>query len=218
MIIKFIKQHAVMICLFLVFLVLALLGDTAREFFRYDPKQMESHHQWWRLITANLVHTNWTHWALNSLGLVLVWYIFNLQLKPLAWAGFLLVLAPAHLLVLYWFVPTLGWYVGFSGVLHGWLAAAAIFDVRGHYWVGLLLLLGLIIKVFWEQYYGSATGLSDLIEAKVATEAHFSGVMVGILMGLLWPDKWLVNVRHRDLPFHSLIKKKELKKSGGEPL
>ncbi len=199
---KFLQQHALVIILLSVFLVLAIYGDSARELLRYDIKQMESNGQWWRLLTANLVHTNWIHWGLNSLGLVLVWGIFHQQLRSLAWLGLLLILAPAHLAVLYWFVPTMGWYVGFSGVLHGWLAASAIFDLRGHYWVGWLLLLGLIIKVIWEQFYGSATGLSELIEAKVATEAHLSGVICGTLIGLLWPDRWMVNVKYRDMPFH----------------
>lgn len=192
------KKHAVVTTLFILIAILAAFEDSARELFRYDVGKMELQHQWWRLLTANLVHTNWIHWALNSLGLVLVWWIFHLQLKPLAWAILLLLLAPSHLYLLYWFVPTMGWYVGFSGVLHGWLAAAAIFDLRGHFWVGWLLLGGLIAKVAWEQYYGSATGLSQLIEAKVATEAHLAGVICGTLLGLLWPDKWIVSIKHRD--------------------
>ncbi len=202
MILNFFKQHIFIISLFLLIAILAVFEDSAREIFRYDVREMEQHHQWWRLLTANLVHTNWIHWALNAVGLVLVWGIFHQQLRALAWFGFFLILAPAHLLLLYWFVPSMGWYVGFSGVLHGWLAAAAIFDLRGHYWVGWLLLIGLIVKVFWEQMYGSTTGLSNLIEAKVATEAHLSGVVIGTLIGLLWPDKWMVNVKHRDMPFH----------------
>jgi len=180
------KKHSPVIILLLITAILAYFGDSARELLRYDV-EMQNNGEWWRLWTANLVHTNVYHWLLNSTGLVLIWWIFHQQLKPLSWTLLIFILAPAHLALLYWLAPELRWYVGLSGLLHGLLAAAAIFDARGHYWVGYLLLAGIIAKVSWEMMYGASIQVSHLIEARVATEAHLAGVIVGILLGLLWP-------------------------------
>jgi len=192
-------QNSPLWVLLLVTGVLAYLGDPARELFRYHV-EMQNNGEWWRLWTANLVHTNVFHWLLNSTGLILIWWIFHGQLKPLSWSLLLFILAPAHLALLYWLAPELRWYVGLSGLLHGWLATAAIFDVRGDFWVGYLLLAGLIAKVSWEMIYGASAQVTELIHAHVATEAHLAGVIVGILLGLLWPN---VKCMHCDGSEHS---------------
>ncbi len=186
----FLKENALVIFLLLLMTALAFWGEPARDLFRYDVNQIDAG-QWWRFLSANLVHTNWFHWGLNAVGIVLIWWIFRLQLTQSKWLIFFVILAPTHLMLLYWFAPELKWYVGFSGVLHGWLAAAAIFDIRCKYWVGYLLFFGLWGKVIWEYFYGSATGVEQLINAHVATEAHFSGVIMGTFIGLLWPTFWI---------------------------
>jgi len=187
---KILKENTLLIILFLSISIIALIGEPAKIVLRYDVNQIDAG-QWWRLFTANLVHTNMIHWLLNSVGLVLIWRIFYLQLSQIKWLIFFLILAPTHLLLLYWFAPELKWYVGLSGVLHGWLAASAIFDIRCKYWVGLILFIGLWAKVLWEFIYGSATGVATLIHAHVATEAHLSGVLMGTLIALLWPTSWI---------------------------
>ena len=180
------KQHSPVIVLFIITGILAYFGEEARIMFRFDVDQQEAG-QWWRLLTANLVHTNLNHWLLNSAGLLMIWWIFQGQLKPQSWTLLLIIMAPLHLALLYWLAPDLKWYVGLSGLLHAWLAAAAVFDTRGHYWVGYFLLAGLIGKVTWEFFYGASAQVSEFIEASIATEAHLAGIIVGIIFGLLWP-------------------------------
>ncbi len=195
--INFLKQHYPVIIIFSITTIFAFFGNEARQLFQFDIVLQESG-QWWRLITANLVHTNLYHWLLNSSGLLLIWWIFHGQLKPLSWLLLLLILAPAHLALLYWIAPDLKIYVGLSGLLHGWLAAAAIFDARGHFWVGYILIIGLIGKVAWEFFYGASAQVSQLIEARVATEAHLSGLIIGIILGLLWPGVICVHCKNQD--------------------
>jgi rhomboid family GlyGly-CTERM serine protease len=163
-------------------------GDTLRPALRYDVDAIAAG-EIWRLWTANLMHTNAAHWGLNMAGLAVIWTVFRGQMMPRwSWGIFWLVLAPAHLLLLYWFAPSLRWYVGMSGLLHGWLAAAAILDIRARYWVGYLLLGGLAAKLGWEQLYGAPEQVSALIQAQVATQAHLAGAFVGAAVGLLWPS------------------------------
>ncbi len=198
---SFLKEHGLVIVLLVLMTLLVFLGDAARELLRYDVPLIQSG-QWWRFFTANLVHTNAIHWTLNAVGVILIWWIFHLQLTPSRWLLFFLIIAPTHLLLLYWFAPDLKWYVGFSGIMHGWLAAAAIFDIRSRYWVGYLLFIGLWGKVIWEFLYGSSTGVEQLIGASVATDAHLSGVIMGTLIALLWPTSWIRLEKIQSLHFH----------------
>ena len=55
-----------------VLLLPELGGDAGRALLRYDRAALAAG-QWWRLLTAHVVHLGLEHAALNSLGLVLMW-------------------------------------------------------------------------------------------------------------------------------------------------
>src|ERR1700746_1774855 len=59
-------------------------GDAGRELLRYDRAALAAG-QWWRLLTAHLVHLDFDHAALNSLGLVLMWALSARDYRPLHW-------------------------------------------------------------------------------------------------------------------------------------
>ena len=46
-------------------------GDLAATALRYEREALR-HGQWWRLLTAHLVHLGWAHLAMNALALVLL--------------------------------------------------------------------------------------------------------------------------------------------------
>ena len=50
---------------------------------------------------------------------------------------------------------------------------------------GWLLLIGLAIKVGYEQIDGSSEQVANLIDAKVAVDAHLFGALTGIAIFLL---------------------------------
>ena len=83
---------------------------------RYDRAGLEAG-QWWRLLTAHLVHLDLEHAALNALGLVMMWALFA---RDYHWRQWLVILATATLMIDagLWFRDTgVAWYVGSSGVL-----------------------------------------------------------------------------------------------------
>lgn len=141
--------------------------------------------QWWRLITGNLLHTNHWHLLMNLAGLWIVLFLhhFHYQLKGVSLLFLLLCLLEG--LGLYLGYPQLLGYVGLSGMLHGLFAYGALMDIQHKLKSGYLLLLGVILKVTHEQFYGASEDVTVMIGARVATEAHLVGMICGIICAVM---------------------------------
>ncbi|NOY62609.1 MAG: rhombosortase [Gammaproteobacteria bacterium] len=141
--------------------------------------------EWWRLLSANLVHLGWPHLAMNLAGLVMIWLLFHRFLSNIAWLVTLIVSSLGVSLGLLWFSPETQWYVGLSGTLHGMFFAGAIAAVIHGYRLELILLLLLCAKLVWEQLYGALPGSADMAGGNVVVDSHLYGAISGILPGLL---------------------------------
>ncbi len=164
---------------------LGLFGDIAQQALRYDRAAILDG-QWWRLLSAHLVHLGGSHLLMNLAGLWLIWLLVGPALSPRSWLILLFTDALITGLALLIFNPHLGWYVGLSGVLHGLLVAGAIADIRrGHR--GTWLLLGAVVfKLGWEQLAGPLPGSEASAGGTVIVDAHLYGALGGLL-GLLLP-------------------------------
>ena len=142
--------------------------------------------QWWRLITGNLLHTNHWHLLMNLAGLWVVLFLhhFHYQLRGLTVLFILLCLFEG--IGLYLGYPQLLGYVGLSGMLHGLFTFGAVQDIRRKMRSGYLLLIGVIVKVGHEQFYGASDDVTAMIGARVATEAHLVGLICGLVCALLF--------------------------------
>ncbi|WP_252736115.1 rhombosortase [Aestuariibacter sp. A3R04] len=140
----------------------------------------------WRLLSANLVHTNGYHLLLNITALFLLTLLHGAHyhirrfIKLFVWCAILTSLC------IYCFSPHLIWYAGLSGALHGVFVWGACMDIRAGYKSGWLLLAGVTMKIFYEQRYGSAEDIEALINAAVAIDAHLYGGMAGLMFFLLF--------------------------------
>ncbi len=165
-----------------VMLVLQLGGEPVRVALRYEREGL-AHYQLWRLVTGHLVHLGWRHALLNGIGLALLWVLFARDYSPRRWCwilGFAALSIDAGL----WFLrPTIDWYVGASGVLHGALAAGALAMYRRAEWQGAVLFLGLAIKLVYEHQSGQSLLEQDL---PLVPDAHVLGALGG-LIGACWP-------------------------------
>ena len=82
------------------------------------------------------------------------------------------------------FITDIDYYSGLSGVIHGLFAWGAIRDILSNRRSGYWLLIGIIAKVCWEQVFGASESTVQLIDARVAIEAHLSGLLSGIAFAL----------------------------------
>lgn len=140
--------------------------------------------EYWRFLTAPLVHSSWLHLALNVIGLAALQQLFGRELRLLNWIWAYLVIAGLSGLCLLAFEGR-GTWVGLSGLLHGLFAFAACLALRREplLAVGALGVVGL--KVLVEQLRGPSRLLESWLGTAVAVDAHVYGYVAGALLGVL---------------------------------
>jgi rhomboid family GlyGly-CTERM serine protease len=157
-------------------------GDSGRLLLRYDRIGLAAG-QWWRLLTAHVVHLDFEHALLNSLGLILMWALFARDFRPRQW---LLILAGAIAAIdagLWLRDSTVLWYVGSSGALHGVMGAGTLAHVRRRDLDAWLLGPFLLIKLTYEQLSGALPFVSA--PGGVVVDAHLYGALGGLAVALL---------------------------------
>jgi rhomboid family GlyGly-CTERM serine protease len=159
----------------LLLLLPTLSGEAGRALLRYERAALAGG-QWWRLLSAHVVHLDPRHALLNALGLVLVWALFARDYSPKAWLAIALGAIAAIDAGLWLRDSTVQWYVGSSGVLHGLMAAGALAHVRTGERDGWLLAALLAAKLLYEQGVGA---LPFSGSDPVVVDAHLYGVLGG---------------------------------------
>ncbi len=149
--------------------------------------------QWWRVVTAMWVHLDVWHWladAMAAAGLILL-LARVLRLRAIVGAlvacGVLVQIALLN-------QPAVQWYGGLSGALHG-LAAwgglrllrppAGAEDDRLSRWIGVLLCVGVLVKVWFEQSWLSPIAYDPRWGFGVVRIAHAFGAASGLLIWVL---------------------------------
>lgn len=160
-----------------VLLLPVLAGDAGRAALRYDRAALAAG-QWWRLLTAHVVHLDFNHAALNSLGLVLMWALFARDYRPRQWLAIVLGSMAAIDAGLWLCDSTIAWYVGSSGALHGLMAAGTLAHVRRRDLDGWILAVFIVGKIAYEQSAG-ALPFSDSHGGGVVVDAHLFGAIGG---------------------------------------
>lgn len=170
--------------LLLLTILLFVLPDTQQQLFVYQREQLAAG-QLWRLFSGHLLHSNFYHLLLNSAGLLVIMLLHASYQRQLALLWQLLFSGVLISGLLYWQQPEIDRYVGLSGVLHGLLFFGALMDIKTAKTGGVLLTLGILAKIGYEQYQGPDAELGELIAATVAIDAHFYGVISGALLFVL---------------------------------
>lgn len=137
--------------------------------------------QWWRILTGNFSHTNYSHLLMNLASLWIISYLFQPTRKQLISALILISLVTGLALLL----SSIQVYVGLSGTLHGLFGLFALREALNGRKSSWLLVLGLVAKIAWEQLVGPSSTTGELINARVAIEAHLAGTLTGGSMAII---------------------------------
>lgn len=165
-------------------ILIMMTGDLGKEALRYDRVWI-GQGEAWRLISGHFAHLGWSHLALNSAGLLLVWFLIGGAYTLRTWLLIVAVIL-ATMDIGFWFLnPELYWYVGMSGLLHGLLAAGIVTRLRNIDAETAILLLLLIAKIAWEQFSGPVPGSESTSGGPVVVDAHLYGALGGVLGALL---------------------------------
>lgn len=175
------KQHSLLVVTITLLAMLAyLFNDEVAPLFVYQH-QLISQGELWRGFTGHFFHTNAIHLLLNLTALVLLWALhgnfYTLKNYSLLFITSALICSAG----LFYFSPDVQQYVGLSGVLHGIFIFGAIMDIRHKDKTGYLLLIGVLLKITHEQFYGASEQVTTLIDATVAIDAHLWGAVGGLL-------------------------------------
>lgn len=173
--------------LFVVLVSIGFFGDTARSALRYERAAILAG-EYWRLISGHFVHGTSQHLILNVAGLALIAALFPRDYTLREWLWVLMLSVAAIDIGFVFYEPQLQWYVGFSGVLHGALAAGALAWWRSETSTQALALSTILVgKLVWEQWQG-ALPLSG--ELPVVVDAHLYGALGGALAAsTLWATR-----------------------------
>jgi rhomboid family GlyGly-CTERM serine protease len=153
--------------------------------FPYDRAAIVAGGQYWRLLTAHLVHHDFSHLAWNLAGLALVAWLFA---REFTLRGWLVIFGSSTLAVDLGFLvfePQLQWYVGFSGVLHGLMAAGLCAWLWRSPDALTALVAGLFaLKLGWEHFRGALPFTAATLAVPVIHEAHTYGALGGAAAAL----------------------------------
>ena len=80
------------------------------------------------------------------------------------------------------FSTDVAWYVGLSGVIHGLCVIGAISNFRRNSWIAILLIIGISIKLLWEQFFADSHAMETAIGGEIIYDAHLYGATTGALI------------------------------------
>ena len=149
------KNHTVVNLLIIPILCLGLmlLPMEIRSGLYLDISKLHSG-EYWRIVSGHFIHISWTHYAMNISGLVLLSFIYPTFFSHYRWILCVLLIAILISFALVLFSDDLKWYVGFSGVLSGLFAAAAIENFQTNRVMNTAILVLLTVYIAFQVYSG----------------------------------------------------------------
>jgi rhomboid family GlyGly-CTERM serine protease len=160
--------------------VLALGGDQMRELARYDRAALGVG-EYWRLVSGHLVHLGWGHLWPNLAALIVIALLLEGTFRSIDWVVIGLASAAAIDVGLLTVDTEVEWYVGLSGVLHGFVAGGALGLVLQRQALGAVLGIGVAAKLAFEQTFGPVPFTAASVGGPVIVSAHLFGAAGGLL-------------------------------------
>ncbi len=161
-----------------------VFGEPLRDQLRYDRSAIAAG-EVYRLLTGHFVHLGLSHTLLNAFGLGLVWLLVGGAFSVIGWIATLGIVIGVIDLGFWYLMPSLDWYVGLSGVLHGLLVAGLVGSLRVRRWESLILGAVIAAKLVFEFVVGPVPGSAEAAGGAVIVEAHLYGAAGGLLGGAL---------------------------------
>lgn len=148
------------------------------DFLAYH-RELISQGQYWRILTGHLTHSNLNHLMLNTAGIWLIWALYGEYIKAKE-LGIIVGLSALYISGgLYIFSPNSQIYYGLSGVLHSLMIVCALKDISLKRKTGYLIIIGVALKIAYEQFIGADPAIATLINARVSVESHLFGAIAG---------------------------------------
>jgi rhomboid family GlyGly-CTERM serine protease len=161
-------------------IIVAILGDAGRAWLSYDRQEIAAG-EFWRLLSGHFVHLGATHLIWDAAGFLLIWYLVGQSFSRIQWI-FVLLVTILGIDLGFWFLePSLSWYVGLSGLVHGLLAAGIVGSLKFGRIDMWILGAALIAKLIYEALVGPLPGSEESSGGAVIVIAHVYGAIAGAI-------------------------------------
>ncbi|MCP4413240.1 MAG: rhombosortase [Gammaproteobacteria bacterium] len=167
-----------------IIIVLWLMGESASNMLTYHRSAIADG-QIWRLFTGHLIHSNLWHLLLNLASLIMIGWLFSQHLSYKIWMILFTLSALMISFAYYFTAPQFEYYVGLSAILYAVIIIGALQDIKHQPTIAGLILLVVTGRVIWQQLYGTADELEQLIDQRVAIESHLFGIITGYVLGMI---------------------------------
>lgn len=138
--------------------------------------------EFWRLLTANLVHFGWMHTLMNAAALLLCALAFFTEYSLKKFSLLLLWCCAGVGIGIYLFNPEYSPYAGLSGAIHGLIVTGLLITRAYPIWIRVVALGLVLAKLVQENSAGyEATDLQALLPVAVAVESHLYGAIAGLV-------------------------------------
>ena len=159
-------------------IIVAILGDAGRIWLSYDRPEIAAG-ELWRLLSGHFVHLGISHLIWDAAGFLLIWYLVGQSFGRMQWV-FVLLVTIVGIDLGFWFLePNLSWYVGLSGLVHGFLAAGIVGSLKSGRVDMWILGAALIAKLVYEALVGPLPGSAESSGGAVIVIAHVYGAIAG---------------------------------------
>jgi rhomboid family GlyGly-CTERM serine protease len=169
--------HPGFLAVALLMLALQAGGATVADALRYERASIASG-EVWRLVSGHFVHFTWAHCLLNVGGLVVLAVILPASLC--VWRCCLW-LAASIGFVLFFALPGLQHYAGFSGIACGLAVVALLPRARGEP-IAALVLLAFVARALWQWLDTGNADVMAWLGAPPLAAAHLAGLAAGALL------------------------------------
>ena len=179
-----------------VIVVLACFGEAGRDALRFDHGAVASG-QYWRVWTGHLVHAGWYHVLLNGLGLLILVLLCPETIRLSWWMVRFVLMGALTSAGLFWFGGGIEWYVGLSGLMHGYYLLGLRKPAMKKDWIAVACLAYLVGKLAWEEIVGISVSNEAAIGVPVATRSHLFGALSAlplIVLEMVLPARWTQGV------------------------
>jgi rhomboid family GlyGly-CTERM serine protease len=157
-------------------------GAALRDAWRYEREAVAAGAVW-LAFSGQFVHLDGWHALANGAGAVLIWALVGHAYSARGWTIVLGVTLASTAAGLWWAAPSVSWYVGGSGFLHGLLVAGTLQLVAEREPLARVVLAVVVIKLALEQWAGPLTGAAGGAAPPVVTAAHLYGALGGGIAG-----------------------------------
>jgi rhomboid family GlyGly-CTERM serine protease len=166
------KQAQTALTVWITTALAAIMATYSPDYWALDSEKV-MHGEWWRLVTGHLSHVSWRHCLYDTLAFGPALYLCAVLGNGFSTVIITTLLSGCAVSMVVVIAHPVDVYGGLSGITAGFLSFAILGIIRDNPVSGMILLVGLMIKICIEQRGVALSGVTPV------WQAHCAGAVAG---------------------------------------